>query len=230
MILELDALAIGSGPGAPLPPVSAVAEPGRPGVIAVETEQTPMIASLVAGARMAPDTGHLRIDGAEDPDRVRRVVALVDTPSVAEPFPVMTVRRVVREELAFAGHRADREAVATVLDEVGLSDHADTPIERVATAPRVRLLVELALLREGVEGIVVTSPERHGGAVADWFPILQEVADRGITVLVVASAAAAETITSLMQTPGATAEAAPLPTGTTPLVDLDDATQESTRS
>jgi ABC-2 type transport system ATP-binding protein len=230
MILELDALAIGSGPGAPLPPVSAVAEPGRPGVLAVETAQTPMIASLVAGARMAPDTGHLRIDGVEDPDRVRRVVALVDTPSVAEPFPVMTVRRVVREELAFAGHRADREAVATVLDEVGLSDHADTPIERVATAPRVRLLVELALLREGVEGIVVTSPERHGGAVADWFPILQEVADRGITVLVVASAAAAETITSLMQTPGATAEAAPLPTGTTPLVDLDDATQESTRS
>ncbi|WIB67948.1 hypothetical protein DEI93_02590 [Curtobacterium sp. MCBD17_035] len=199
MILELDALAIGSGPGAPLPPVSAVAEPGRPGLVAVETEQTPVVASLVAGGRMQPDAGRLLVDGVEDPDRVRRTVALVDTPTVAEPFAVMTVRRIVREELAFAGRHAGRDAVTTVLDELDLTEWADTPIERVPTAQRIRLLVELALLRDGIEGLVVTTPERHGGSVADWFAVLQNVADRGIAVLVIASAAAVETITAIMQ-------------------------------
>lgn len=198
MILELDALAIGSGPGAALPPVSAVAAPHRPGLVAVETEQTPVVASLVAGGRMEADRGRLLVDGVEDTARVRRAVALVDTPTVAEPFPVMSVKRIVREELAFAGQRTDREAVRTVITELRLTDWADTAIERVPTGARVRLLVELALLREGVEGLVVTTPERHGGSVSDWFPVLQDVADRGIAVLVVASAAAVETITALM--------------------------------
>lgn len=66
MTLELDHVGIGEEPGAPLPVVSAVAAPGRPGVLAVETEQAPVLASLVAGGRMQPDTGRLLLDGHED--------------------------------------------------------------------------------------------------------------------------------------------------------------------
>jgi ABC-2 type transport system ATP-binding protein len=209
MTLELDHVGIGDEPGAALPVLSAVAAPGRPGVVAVETEQAPVLASLVAGGRMRPDTGRVLLDGHEDAAAVRRAFALVDTPGVAEPFPVMSLRRVVREELAFAGRRPTRDAVAVVLDELGMAQYADTHVQRVPTAVRVRLLVELALLREGVTGVVVTSPERHGGTVGEWFGALRDVARRGVTVLLVTSKAAAETVTALLDVDGAADEAAP---------------------
>lgn len=203
MTLELDLVGIGEEPGAALPAVSVVAAPGRPGVIAVETEQAPVLASLVAGGRMRPDTGRVLLDGHEDPAAVRRAFALVDTPGVAEPFPVMSVRRIVREELAFAGRRPSREHVDTVLDELGLQHYADTHVQRVPTEVRVRLLVELALLRDGVTGLVITSPERHGGTVEGWFAVVRDVARRGTTVVVVTSKAAAATVEALLDTVGA---------------------------
>lgn len=200
MTLELDHVGIGEEPGAALPVVSAVAAPGHPGVVAVETEQAPVLASLVAGGRMRPDTGRVLLDGHEDAAAVRAAVALVDTPGVAEPFPVTTLRRIVREELAFASRRPSRAHVDTVLDELGLRQWADTAVQRVPTDVRVRLLVELALLRDGVTGVVLTSPERHGGAVGDWFAVVREVARRGVTVVLVTSKAAAETVAQLLET------------------------------
>ncbi|WP_439693691.1 hypothetical protein ACRQ4B_05540 [Curtobacterium sp. SP.BCo] len=200
MTLELDHVGIGEEPGAALPVVSAVAAPGRPGVIAVETEQAPVLASLVAGGRMQPETGRLLLDGHEDAAAVRRAFALVDTPGVAEPFPVMSVTRVVREELAFAGRRPSREHVDTVLDELGLRAYADTHVQRVPTDVRVRLLAELALLRDGVTGLVITSPERHGGAVEGWFAVVRDIARRGVSVALVTSKAAAATVEALLDT------------------------------
>jgi hypothetical protein len=200
MTLELDSVGIGTDPGAPLPVVSAVAGPRRPGIIAVETEQAPVLASLVAGGRMRPDTGRVLLDGHEDAAAVRRAFALVDTPGVAEPFPVMSLRRIVREELAFAGRRPSKDDVATVLDELGMTQYADTHVQRVPTDVRVRLLAELALLRDGVTGLVVTAPERHGGAVAGWTGVLRDIARRGVTVVLVTSVAAAETAAALLDT------------------------------
>ncbi len=169
-------------------------------MVAVETEQAPVLASLIAGGRMRPESGRVLLDGHEDAAAVRAAFALVDTPGVAEPFPVMTLRKVVREELAFAGQRPSRDHVDTVLDELGMRDHADTHVQRVPTDVRVRLLVELALLRDGVTGIVLTSPERHGGAVADWFAVVRDVARRGVTVVLVTSKAAAATVEQLLDT------------------------------
>ncbi|MBA8989778.1 hypothetical protein FHW23_001010 [Curtobacterium pusillum] len=200
MTLELDHVGIGDEPGAALPVVSAVAAPGRPGIVAVETEQAPVLASLVAGGRMQPDSGRLLLDGHDDAAAVRKAFALVDTPGVAEPFPVMSVKRIVREELAFAGQRPSREHVDTVLDELGLRDYADTHVQRVPTDVRIRLLVELALLRDGVTGLVITSPERHGGAVEGWFAVVRDVARRGVTIVLVTSKAAATAIEHLLDT------------------------------
>ncbi|WNY33516.1 hypothetical protein Q9Q99_16015 [Curtobacterium flaccumfaciens] len=121
-------------------------------------------------------------------------------PGIAEPFPVLTLKQIVREELAFAGQRPNREHVDTVLDELGLRDYVDTAVQRVPTAVRIRLLVELALLRDGVTGIVITSPERHGGAVEDWFQVVRDVARRGVTVVLVTSKAAAATVEHLLET------------------------------
>lgn len=216
--LEIQGAGIGDEPGAALPRVSAVAGPHRPGILAVETEQAPVLASLVAGGRMQPEHGRVLLDGHQDPARIRQAVALVDTPGVAEPFPVMTLRRIVREELAFAGQRPSREHVDTVLDELGMRDHADTPVQRVPTAVRVRLLAELALLRDGVTTLVITSPERHGGSVESWFAVVRDVTARGVTVLLVTSKAAAETAEHLLATipvphDDLPAEGSPEPTG-----------------
>lgn len=208
MTLALDHVGIGSEPGAALPVVSAVAAPGTPGVVALETEQAPVLASLVAGGRMRPEHGRVLLDERDDAAAVRRRFALVDTPGVAEPFPVTNLRRIVREELVYAGRRPTRDAVATVLDALGLEALADTQVQHVPTAARTRLLVELALLRDGVDGIVLTTPERHGGAVADWYAVVRDVARRGTTVLLVTSAAAAETVVQLQRTDAAAAAAA----------------------
>lgn len=221
--LELQDARIGDEPGAALPRVSAVAGPHRPGIVAVETEQAPVLASLVAGGRMQPEHGRVLVDGHQDPARARAAVALVDTPGVAEPFPVMTLRRIVREELAFAGQRPSREHVDTVLDELGMRTYADTAVQRVPTAVRVRLLVELALLRDGVTALVITSPERHGGAVESWFAVVRDVAARGITVLLVTSKAAAETAERLLATIPAPDDDVPEP-GTPETQSPDDAT------
>ena len=218
MTLELDLVGIGEEPGAALPVVSAVAAPGRPGVIAVETEQAPVLASLVAGGRMQPDTGRVLLDGHDDPAGVRKAFALVDTPGVAEPFPVMTLKQIVREELAYAGQRPSRQHVDTVLDELGLQHYADTHVQRVPTDVRVRLLVELALLRDGVTGLVLTSPERHVGAVEGWFAVVRDVARRGVTVVLVTSKAAAATVETLLDTVG-------VPDATTQTEGPEDATR-----
>jgi len=194
MRLELHEVAVGTGPGAALPPVSVAASRLRPGVVGVETLDAPVLASLVAGGRLRPDRGTVTLDGHVDDAGVRAAVALVDTPGVAEPFPALRLEQVVREELALAGVRASRGTVADFLDAAGLTGHARTRLEALPTVERVRALTELALLRPGVHGLVVTSPERHGGDVAAWAGVLAGLVERGVTVLVVTSVAAADVV------------------------------------
>lgn len=200
MNLTLDAAGIGDGPGAPLPPVTATATTGVPGIVAVETEGAPTLASLVAGGRMRPETGRVLIDGVDDPARIRTAFALVDTPTVAEPFGDLDVLTAVREDLVLAGQRGDRDTARTFLDAIGLADHAETRLRHLPTEARVRLLSELAVLRPGVEGLVITSPERHGGDTAAWFGVVRDLSARGFTVLLVTGVAAALHITSLLPT------------------------------
>ncbi|MGN6326623.1 hypothetical protein [Pseudolysinimonas sp.] len=171
--ITLDGAAVGSGPAAALPPVTLDARPGAVTVVATEGGQRPTVLSLVAAGRMAVDAGTV------DAERAR--IALIDTPTVAEHSDDVRVAAVVREELALAG----RHGTARELDRLGLVEWAKRPFGALPTVDRLRLLVELALLRRGVDALVVTSPERHGGDPATWFRYLREVATRGVTVLVV---------------------------------------------
>lgn len=191
MKLTLDGIGIGRGPGAELPAVWATASTRVPGVAAVETEGAPTLASLVAGGRMTPETGRVLLDGVDDPARIRALFALVDTPTVAEPFAELSVLTVVQEDLVLAGQRGNRDNARLFLDAVGLSEHEQTRVKALPTEQRVRLLTELAVLRPGVEGLVLTSPERHGGDTEAWFSVVSDLAARGFTVLVVTGIAAA---------------------------------------
>lgn len=178
--VTLDGAAVGTGLTAVLPPVSATFATGISTLVETEGGTRPTVLSLVASGRMKLDGGSvtgLRIapDGTERPLRpaeLRRAVALIDTPLVADHSDDVTVSSVVKEELALARshRRADRPSASRDKRPFGALDaHA-----------RLRLLIDLALRRPDVEALVITSPERHGGDPAHWWRLLRETAARGI--------------------------------------------------
>jgi hypothetical protein len=186
--VELDAVGKGRREHA-LPVTSAMFESGRVTLVAAETEQRPTVLGLIASGRMRPDTGRVALDGRSAPSRLRRRVALVDAPEVSEPEPNVTLAGVAAEELMFAGRRSDPIAVRRWLDEHALGEAASVPVSNVDPADRVRALCELAVLRKGVEGLVLVSPDRHGGLPAAWWAIAEDFAARGLAVLVIAGQA-----------------------------------------
>ncbi|MFJ4036974.1 hypothetical protein ACIPVB_02720 [Microbacterium sp. NPDC090007] len=177
------------GKGRALPPTSTAFETGTATLVIAETEQRPTVLGLVASGRMRIDGGSVLIDGRADRGSIRRRVALVDAPLVSEPESNVTVTGVVAEELMFAGHAPTPFAAARWLEGLGLDGLAATAIGDVAPAARIRLLLELAALRSGVDGLVLVAPDRHGGEPAAWWRLAREFAERGYAVLVVAGRA-----------------------------------------
>ncbi|MEN2738585.1 hypothetical protein ABCS02_12405 [Microbacterium sp. X-17] len=172
-----------------LPPTTVEYETGRATLTCAETEQRPTVLGLIASGRMHPDAGTVTIDDAADAALLRRRVALIDAPDVCDPHPDVTTAGVVAEELMFAGRRPTPRASRTWLTEHGLEEVASTPIGAVEPAQRIRLLCELAAQREGVQGLVLVSPDRHGGEPDVWWRIAGEFAERGFAMLVIAGRA-----------------------------------------
>ncbi|MFE5408159.1 hypothetical protein [Microbacterium sp. NPDC056569] len=182
--------AVGKGRREHALPVTSVAfESGRATLVSAETAQRPTVLGLIASGRMRPDTGRVQLDGRTDAAALRRRVALVDAPDVSEPEPDVTLAGVAAEELMFAGRRSDPVAVRRWLDGHDLGDAASVPVSNVDPAARVSALCELAVLRKGVEGIVLVSPDRHGGDPAGWWGIAEDFTERGFAVLVIAGQA-----------------------------------------
>ena len=190
MRITATAAAIGSGLGAPVPPLTLDAGPGV-SLVAVETAERPLLVSMLLGGRLRPDSGSVETDSQR--------VALVDTPVVAEPVPGVSLTSVVAEEFSFAGRPSSRAAVRAFLEQHELRGYATVPVRALPPADRVRLFSELALLREGVEALVITSPERHGGDPAAWFPAIAAIAERGVTVIIVTDAVTASTLATLKE-------------------------------
>lgn len=172
-----------------LPETTTAYETGTATLVVAETEQRPTVLGLVASGRMKVDAGTVTIDGRTDRGAIRRRVALVDAPIVSEPEPNVTVTGVVAEELMFAGHAPTPFAAARWLEQIGLDSIASLPVGNIDPAARVRLLLELAALRTGVEGLVLVAPDRHGGEPLGWWRIAREFAERGYAVLVIAGRA-----------------------------------------
>lgn len=156
-----------------------------------ETEQRPTVLGLIASGRMRPDSGRVSIDGSTDTKALRRRVALVDAPDVSDPHPDIALAGVVGEELMFAGVGATPLHARRWLAQLGYAELASVPIGSIDPAARVRILCELAILREGVDGVVLVSPDRHGGSPDGWWRIAGEFADRGYAMLVIIGGSAA---------------------------------------
>jgi hypothetical protein len=202
MRIELDQAAVGRGLGASVPPLDLLVAGPAPVVIAVQTDERPLLVSLLLGGRLRPDSGRVLVDGRADADELRRRSALVDTPVVAEPSAGITLATVVAEELSFAGLASSGRAVRSFLARHGLADFAKLPIRSLPPADRIRLLCELAAARPGVEALIVTSPERHGGEPSEWFGPLAELSERGVSVAIVTDYATAGILLALGATDG----------------------------
>ena len=175
----LDSAAVGTGPAAALPPTSVDFGPGEIRVVTALGGQQPTVLSLVAAGRVAPEN---------------RRLALIDTPSVAEHPAELGVASVIREELAWLPRRDRRGGVRKVLARHDIAGYRRLPFSALSAQTRMELLVGFALARPDVDGVVVTSPERHGGATIGWWRTLSEAAARGAAVLVVTDSATAETL------------------------------------
>ncbi|MGM1018383.1 MAG: hypothetical protein ACQEW8_12680 [Actinomycetota bacterium] len=180
--------------GEALPRTSLDVETGEVRFALAETEQRPTVLGLIASGRMDSDTGLVLIDGAADARALRRRVALVDAQDVSDPHPNVALAGVVGEELMFAGLPATPLHARRWLAQLGFSEIASVPIGMVDPAARVRILCELAVLREGVDGVVLVRPDRHGGSPDGWWRIAGEFADRGYAMLVILGGAAAAAI------------------------------------
>ncbi|WP_084078083.1 hypothetical protein [Demequina sp. NBRC 110057] len=202
MKIQLDQASKGRGDDA-LQPVSVTFESGAVTLVRAETEQRPTVLGLLASGRMDPDTGAVRLDGREDRAGMRARVALIDAPAVSEPPAHVSTVGIVEEELMFAGRLATIAAARRTLDEWGLSRWTRTPIGNVDPTDRIRLLLTLAAMRPGVEGVVLVAPDRHGGDPAGWWEECLVLARAGLAVLVIAGDAAAATLagTSVAQMP-----------------------------
>jgi ABC-2 type transport system ATP-binding protein len=193
MRITADAVSVGSGPAAELPPTSVEFGPDAPAVLALETDRRPTVLSLVVSGRMKPTAGTVLLEGRPDAALLRARVALVDTPIVAEPAADLPVGTVVREELALAGLPASR--AADLLRLVGAAEYAKAPLRLLPGALRTRLLAETAAARPGVLALVLTSPERHGGDPAELAAIVNGLAERGFAVLTLTTPATQELLT-----------------------------------
>lgn len=183
------------GKGITLPPTSVVFESGTVTRVVMETEQRPTVLGLIATGRMRPESGTVTIDGEDSRRQLRRRIALVDAPNVSEPEPDVTFGGAIAEELMYADRASSPVAARLWARSMGMLDSFDLPMADVDPGTRIRALLELAALRthdgsNTIDGIVLVSPDRHGGDPREWMRIAELLAARGLAVLIIAGSAA----------------------------------------
>jgi ABC-type cobalamin/Fe3+-siderophores transport system ATPase subunit len=190
-VLRADRVTVLDGSRVLLAPTSVELHTGEVAVVVGEPGPAHVAFCLALAGRLPYDAGVVSIDGHADEHWLQRAVALVDVPGVSEPDDAVPLRTIVGEEMAMAGLRAGRSAVTTWLHGQGIAELADVRVEDVPGAVRTRVLAGLAACREGVEFLVLTLPERHGGLPEGWLTTAWVLARLGFGVLVTASPTAA---------------------------------------
>ncbi|WP_308817777.1 ATP-binding cassette domain-containing protein [Pseudonocardia alni] len=182
--LVAEGVAVDGTHGVLLAPTSLRAVPGSVLLVAGTPGSGHTALALALAGRMRPDHGTVTLDGDDDPRRLRRAVAVVDTPGVSEPEPVLPLRTVVGEELAMAGRGTTPRAVTEWLGARGAQSWVRSRFEDVPAPVRIGLMTALAASRPGVRVLVLTAPDRHGGTPVTWWQVASEHARAGFAVVV----------------------------------------------
>lgn len=190
------------GKGIALPATSVAFESGTVSRVVMETEQRPTVLGLIATGRMKPKSGTVTIDGEDSRRQLRHRIALVDAPGISEPEPGVTFGGAIAEELMYAGLASSPVAARLWARSMNMLDSFETPMADVDPGTRIRALLELAALRtqdgkRPIDGIVLVSPDRHGGDPREWMRITALLAARGMAVLIIAGSAADLLLTEL---------------------------------
>lgn len=148
-------------------------------------------ASLGLSGRLKPDGGDVQLDGETAGRVLRRRVAVVDAPGITEPDDALSVRTIVGEELAIAGHKAGRKAVHDWLTEHEWAEFADRRFEHLPVGVRTEMLAELTVARPEVKFVILTMPDRLGGDPHEWYGVGRELASRGYGVIITCADASA---------------------------------------
>ena len=184
MQLVVDQVAVAGARSPLVQPTSFVAPPSRVTPVAGDPGYGQVALALALAGRMPLAGGHVTLGGSEDPAVLRRHVAVVDVPGVSAPEDGLAVHHVLAEELAFAGRPSGRRAVEAFLTAHGIGAAAAEPFEALAPEDRVRVLAHAAAERTATRVLVVTNPDRRGGDARTWWPVLEDLAAEGITVVV----------------------------------------------
>ncbi|QWT24779.1 hypothetical protein KPL76_05275 [Subtercola sp. PAMC28395] len=189
--------AVSMGGGQNLGTTSLAYESGGITLAVVETYQRPTVLSLLAAGRMAPDAGTIVLDGQPDPAILRAITAVVDAPDVSEHVHDLTFASVVEEELMFASLPTGRRAALDALAALDAAEYASWRLQNVPVVVRLRVLAELAASRPGIRGLVLTSPDRHGGDPFEWWAVAVDLARRDLAILVIVNQASADVLSEV---------------------------------
>ncbi len=184
MQLVVDEVAVAGARSPLVQPTSFTAPPARVTTVAGDPGYGQVALALALAGRMPLAGGRVLLDGGDDRALLRRHVAVVDVPGVSAPEDGLAVHHVLAEELAFAGRPSGRRAVDAFLVAHGVQASASAPFETLAPHDRVRVLAHAAAERSATRVLVLTNPDRRGGDARTWWPVLDELAADGLTVVV----------------------------------------------
>lgn len=170
-----------------LEPTTLTAKAGEVLVAAGDPGHGHTVLALALAGRFHGNEGSVFINGSANEAELQRRVALVDVPGVSEPDPSLPVKTIIGEELAIAGHKANKQAVRGLLVDLGLEEYEDARVEDVDAGPRLAIGARLAASRPDVRFIVAVLPERSGGLADTWLPMLHGLASTGVGIIVTAS-------------------------------------------
>jgi energy-coupling factor transporter ATP-binding protein EcfA2 len=194
MQIVLDGVAVQGRRDPMLAPFDLTWRTGEAVLVAAEPGHGHTALALAATGRLVPSSGTVTLEDApptDPPLSLSDVTAVVDVPGVSEPVESIPVRTHVAEDLALARRRTLPRDVAGWIAAHGLDDVAGLRVDQLDALTRTRMLVALAAERADVHFLVLTLPDRHGGAPAGWWGVACDAAAAGYGVLVQCSRASA---------------------------------------
>ncbi|HET7801552.1 MAG TPA: hypothetical protein VFL38_14105 [Humibacillus xanthopallidus] len=176
--------------------VDFVAPGGAVTVVPCDPGVPQVALALAVGGRVALAAGTVSVGGSTDRADLQVRTRLVDVSDVTAPEDTLALRAVIAEELALAERPSSRADVDHFLADRDLTDLRQRRWESLPSGLRTRLLIELGSWHPRIRVLVLAGPDRHGGSVTEWFEAAREVADSGLTVIVLCSPATAAALQS----------------------------------